>query len=96
MSSDCTPPSVSSKESDEEMATEDNNSEMHITISDENQSDVKAKLKGAVKLKPKVDPDKDEEDPKAKIQHKELTPVEYHPLMNKKFEPIKNDPFFSG
>ena len=67
MSSDSTPSSVSSEESDKEMATEGNNSESHITISDENQLDVGAKLKGAVKLKPKVDPDKDEEDPKAKI-----------------------------
>ena len=67
MGSDSTPSSVSSEESDEKTATEDNNSELHITISDENQSDVEAKLKGAVKLKPKIDPDKDEEDPKAKI-----------------------------
>ena len=96
MSSDSTPSSLSSEESDEESATEGNNSELHITISDENQLDVKPKLKGAIKLKAKVDSDKDDEDPKAKIQHKELTPVEYHPLTNKKFEPIENDPFFSG
>ena len=66
MSSDSTPSSLSSEESDEESAPEGNNSESHITISDENQSDVKPKLKGAIKLKPKVDPDKDDEDPKLK------------------------------
>ena len=67
MSTNSSLSSLSSKEYDEDMATEDNISESHITNSDEDQSDVKHKLKEAGKLKPKSDPDKDDDDAKAKI-----------------------------
>ena len=81
---------------DEDMATEDNNSQSHITISDEHPSDVEGKVKLATNLQPKTEADKDDEDPKSKMWTKQLTHIEYHPLTNKKFQPIETDPFFSG
>ena len=96
VSSNSSASSSSSDPYDKDMATEDNNSQSHITISDEHPSNVEGKVKKAANLQPKTEADKDDEDLKSKMQTKQLTRIEYHPLTNKKFQPIENNPFFSG
>ena len=67
VSSNSSASSSSSNPYDEDMATEDNNSQSHITISDEHPSDVEGKAKLAANLQPKTEADKDDEDPKSKM-----------------------------
>ena len=67
VSSNSSASSSSSDPYDEDTATEDNNSQSHITISDEQPSDVEGKVKLAANLQPKTETDKDDEDPKSKM-----------------------------